>query len=63
MTFEVALKQLEEIAERLEKGECTLDESINLYEKAMELSKECTSALENAKLKIKQLSEIEEKAD
>lgn len=63
MTFEEALKQLEEIAVKLEKGECTLDESISLYEKAMELSKECTSALENAKLKIKQLSEIEEKAD
>ncbi|MEE0839134.1 MAG: exodeoxyribonuclease VII small subunit [Acutalibacteraceae bacterium] len=63
MTFEESLKQLEEIAVRLEKGECTLDESISLYVKAMALSKECTAALEKAKLKISKLSDIEEKVD
>ncbi|MEE0946586.1 MAG: exodeoxyribonuclease VII small subunit [Acutalibacteraceae bacterium] len=63
MTYEEAMKQLEEIACKLEKGDISLDESINLYEKAMELSKVCTTALENAAIKIKQLSELEEKAD
>lgn len=62
MAFEESLKQLTEIADKLEKGDTTLDESIALYEKAMRLSKECTIALENAKLRIIELSEIE-KAD
>ena len=60
MTFEEAIKQLEEIAEKIEKGNCTLDESIALYEKAMELTKICDTALKTAKLKITQLSEIKE---
>lgn len=59
MSFEEALKELEEIAKKLESGECSLDESIKLYEQALTLSKECTQKLNDAKLKITEISELE----
>ncbi|MBE6729435.1 MAG: exodeoxyribonuclease VII small subunit [Ruminococcaceae bacterium] len=62
MTFEESLKKLEEIVAKLESGETSLDESIALYEEAVMLSSECNKALDNAKIKIKKLDELE-KAD
>lgn len=59
MTFEEALTSLEEIAKKLESGKCSLDESVSLYEEAIKLSKECSEKLNDAKLKITQLSELE----
>lgn len=59
MTFEEALLSLEEIAKKLESGKCSLDESVKLYEEAIKLSKECTEKLNNAKLKITDITEIE----
>lgn len=63
MTFEESLNALESIAKRLESGQCTLDESIELYGQAMELSKHCTELLNNAKLKITEISEMEKAED
>lgn len=63
MTFEESLNALEVIAKKLESGQCTLDESIKLYEEAMALSKQCTELLNNAKLKITQISELEKAED
>lgn len=63
MTFEESLNALEAIAKKLESGQCTLDESIKLYEEAMTLSKECTELLQNAKLKITEISELEKAED
>jgi exodeoxyribonuclease VII small subunit len=57
MNFEESIKQLEEIAKKLESGNCTLDESIELYEKALALTKECSKVLENAKLKITNIND------
>lgn len=57
MNFEESIKQLEEIAKKLESGNCSLDESIELYEKALTLTKECSNVLENAKLKITNINE------
>ncbi len=62
MKFEEALKALEDIAKKLEGGECSLEESIKLYEEALTLSQECTKKLNEAKLKITEISELE-KAD
>ncbi len=59
MTFEEAITALEEIAKKLESGKCSLDQSVALYEEAIKLSKECTEKLNDAKLKITQLSELE----
>ncbi|MBE6728573.1 MAG: exodeoxyribonuclease VII small subunit [Ruminococcaceae bacterium] len=58
--FESSLKKLEEIVAKLESGECTLDESIELFEKGMELSNECSKRLEEARQKIITLTDAEE---
>ncbi len=52
ISFEEALQELEKIAEKLEKGQLTLDESIKAYEKGMELKKICTDKLKEAEGKI-----------
>ncbi|MBQ1182858.1 MAG: exodeoxyribonuclease VII small subunit [Clostridia bacterium] len=54
-TFENNLKDLEKIVEKLESGECGLDESIKLYTDGVKLSAECKQQLENARQKIEQL--------
>ncbi|MBI3931881.1 MAG: exodeoxyribonuclease VII small subunit [Acidobacteria bacterium] len=54
-TFEEALRQLEEIVQRLEKGELTLEESLALYEEGIRLSRLCHAKLEEAEGKIEML--------
>ena len=54
-SFEVALKQLEEIVQRLEKGELALEESLKLYEEGIHLSRLCHGKLEEAEGKIEML--------
>lgn len=60
-SFEESLKRLEEISELLESDEITLEDSIELYEEGIKLSKKCYSILDKAELKVEQLNkEIEE---
>ena len=61
VSFEENLKNLEKIVERLESGECGLDESLKLYSDGIKLSRECKKALEEARQKIEQLSDYTEK--
>ncbi len=56
LDFERSLKSLEEIVEKLQRSECTLEESINLFEKGMANVKECRDALKDAQTKITKLS-------
>ncbi len=58
-TFEEALAELEAIVDRMEKGEMTLDESIDFYHKGMELSKFCSTRLDEVEKKITLLIEGE----
>jgi len=53
--FEEALKRLEEIVGRLEKGELPLEESLALYEEGIQLSRLCHAKLEEAEAKIELL--------
>lgn len=53
--FEDALKQLESIVQELSNDEITLEKSVELYEKGLELSKICSETLEQASLKIEQI--------
>lgn len=57
--FEQSLKELEAIADSLESDKITVDESIKLFEKGINLSRECSKYLENAKQKITLLTEKE----
>lgn len=54
--FEQALKKLETIVEKLESSDITLEESIKLYEEGLKLSKQCTQTLEDAVLRIEEIS-------
>lgn len=54
-TFEAALQKLEQIVQRLEKGELTLEESLALYEEGVRLSRICHAKLEEAEGKIELL--------
>ena len=54
-TFEQALAQLEQIVQRLEKGELPLEESLKLYEEGVRLSRLCHGKLEEAEGKIELL--------
>lgn len=56
MKYENAIKKLEEIVLKLEKGDLPLEETIKLYDEATKLSGYCTAMLDNAKLKIEELS-------
>ena len=53
--FEDALKQLEEIVQRLEKGDLALEDSLRLYEQGIRLSRLCHARLEEAEGRIEVL--------
>ena len=54
-TFELALPQLEQIVQKLEKGELPLEESLRLYEEGIRLSRLCHAKLEEAEGRIEVL--------
>lgn len=53
MTFEQAMKRLEEIVRLLESGELSLDETIRLYEEGQRLRQFCEQKLNEAEKRIK----------
>ena len=55
--FEAALSELESIVKRLEDGDLTLESSLALYERGVELSRFCHSRLEQAERRIEILNE------
>ena len=50
--FEELMVKLEEITNKLEKEQLSLDESVKLFEEGMKISKECNSKLEDAEKRI-----------
>ncbi|MFN7002614.1 MAG: exodeoxyribonuclease VII small subunit [Roseinatronobacter sp.] len=52
MSFEEALRALEEIVTRLERGDVALDQSITLYERGAELKKHCEARLNAAQMRV-----------
>ena len=52
INFEDAMKELEEIANKLEKNDLDLDKSVEIFEEGMKLSKKCSEILENAEKRI-----------
>lgn len=52
LNFEEAMKKLELIANELEKGDLSLEESVSKFEEGMKLSKECNDIIEKAEKKI-----------
>ncbi len=60
--FEKAIKELEKIADSLEDENTTIDKSLQLFEKGVKLSRDCSEYLENAKQKIIMLTQAEEES-
>jgi len=55
MSFEESLIELEGIADKLEKGQLSLDESLLLFENGIKLVRECNTKLKNAKQNVERL--------
>ncbi len=51
-TFEQSIAELEEIVSQLEGGNVTLDESLELFEQGIKLSKGCQKMLDAAEKKV-----------
>jgi exodeoxyribonuclease VII small subunit len=56
MTFERALKELETIVGRLERGDVELEESIAIYERGEALKNHCDRLLKQAEAKVEKLT-------
>ena len=56
-TFEKALDEFEKLVASMEEGDLSLEDSLKKYERGMELSRVCQSALEEAEQRVRILSE------
>jgi len=52
MSFEEAMKELEQVVGQLERGDVALEESIKLYERGAALKKRCEAKLKEAEEKV-----------
>lgn len=55
-SYEDNLEEIDDIIEKLENGELSLDESIKEYEKSMKLIEDCGKMLNEAQGKIQKIS-------
>jgi exodeoxyribonuclease VII small subunit len=55
-SFESAQRELEQIVQRLERGDAALDEAIALWERGEELYRFCVGKLDSAQGKIEELA-------
>ena len=53
--FEVNLKKLELIVDKLESGDIGLEESVKLYEEGMKIKKICDKKLKDIEMQIKKI--------
>ena len=56
LTFEQAFAELEETVRKLEAGGLVLEESLALFERGQALAARCSIQLDEAELKVRQLS-------
>ncbi|MCC6007535.1 MAG: exodeoxyribonuclease VII small subunit [Rhodobacteraceae bacterium] len=56
MTFEEALRALEQVVDRLDKAEVPLEESIDLYEQGARLKAHCEAKLARAQERVEQIT-------
>ncbi|WP_333793915.1 exodeoxyribonuclease VII small subunit [Hyphomicrobium sp.] len=56
LSFEKALKELETIVSRLERGDVELEESITIYERGEALREHCDRLLKQAEARVEKLT-------
>jgi len=55
LSFEDALKELEAIVQRLERGDAPLEESITIYQRGAALKAHCDAKLKDAQMKVEKI--------
>ncbi len=55
MSFEDALRELEQIVHKLEAGDVPLEDSIRIYERGAALKAHCEAKLREAELKVEKI--------
>ena len=58
--FEKSIAELETLVERMESGEAKLDESLELFKRGIELTRNCQQLLDNAQQSVELLSNPED---
>lgn len=56
-TIEESLKELDDIVEKLESREISLEESFTMYQKGMELLKQCSGKIDKVEKKMMKINE------
>ena len=59
LTFEKAMKELEELVDSLDKGDVSLDEAIAAYDRGSKLKDYCQKKLHEAKMKVENIQASE----
>ena len=57
LSFEAALKQLEQVVEKLESGDTPLEDAIAMYERGARLKAHCEAKLAAAEMKVAQITQ------
>ena len=55
--FEHSLDELEQLVEKMEQGEMSLEDSLSAYERGVGLHRRCQAALEQAELRVRLLTD------
>jgi len=53
--FEASLKQLEEIVNKMEQGQLSLEQSLGAFEQGIKLTRQCQSTLKQAEQRVAKL--------
>lgn len=60
--FERSLDELERLVDKMEQGDLSLEESLAAYERGVGLYRKCQTALEQAELRVRLLSDPQDPA-
>lgn len=55
LDFEASLKQLEEIVNKMEQGQLSLEQSLGAFEQGVQLTRQCQTTLKQAEQRVSKL--------
>lgn len=61
LDFEASLEQLEQLVSKMEKGQLSLDQSLEAFEEGVKLTRTCQDKLKNAEQRVTKLTLDNEK--
>ena len=59
MAFEKKLNRLEDIVQKMEEGDLSLDDSLKFFEEGVKISRQCHEQLNKAEQKVQQLLSVD----